>query len=74
MKRPKNLFGDTRTETAEHYERLLYVHKLKLEGYKFNEIKKIVEKERSDFKEDTVKNLFNRLKELENLTVPIKTK
>jgi hypothetical protein len=74
MKRPKNLFGDTRTETVEHYERLLYVHKLKLEGYKFNEIKKIAKKERSDFEEYTLKNALAKLEELEEkVRVRIKT-
>jgi hypothetical protein len=73
MKRPKNLFGDTRTETAEHYERLLYVHKLKLEVYKFNEIKKIAKKERSDFEEYTLKNALAKLEELEE-KVRVRTK
>jgi hypothetical protein len=74
MKRPKNLFGDTRTETAEHYERLLYVHKLKLEGYSFSKINKLAKKERSDFEEYTLKNALTKLEELEEkVRVRIKT-
>jgi hypothetical protein len=75
----KNLFGDTRTETAEHYKGLLYVHKLMLEGYKLkpkgykrSEIIKIAKKERPDFNEDTAKNHYDRLEGLEKLPVPIK--
>ena len=79
-KKAKNLFSDTRTEPAEHYKGLLYVHKLMLEGYKLkptgykrSEIIKIVKKERSDFNEDTAKNYYDRLEEIEeNLPVLIK--
>jgi hypothetical protein len=46
MKQAKNLFGDTRTETAEHYKDLLYVHKLMLKIRERNEVIKTAKKER----------------------------
>jgi hypothetical protein len=73
-KQAKNLFGDTRTEPSEYYERLLYVLKLKLKKYSFSKINKLAKKERSDFEEYTLKNALVKLEELEEkVRVRLKT-